>query len=264
MTVPAGTGQMNGNERDPAYSKRKGRLRQRPLRPGPGSGPEHVTVDRAVPLCRGNATNDTTRAKGPAAMPTAHLSHADGTVEETLIFDGQIWAEHADGSRCTRTGKGKHRQRPLDPRCPGRTGYVARCRYCGWKAEGKAYAPLRAETKLHAEACDARRPHIMTAREWVEMGGGAAPRPAPDCRYARAALGAAAATAELRDIPAWTDETYRYAWVAIQNLMTALGTLDPTARQLLAPAARALGVLDAYVEHTNGAHPPPSHGRTTR
>lgn len=108
-------------------------------------------------------------ARGTVSMPLCHLVNADGTEEVVTIFDGQIWAEHADGSRCPRTGKGKHRQRPLDPRCPGRTRYIARCRSCGWKGEGRTHETLKKQTKLHAQFCDDQKPRVMTAKEWCEM-----------------------------------------------------------------------------------------------
>lgn len=98
-------------------------------------------------------------------MPKGCIQYEDGSEREITIFDGQIWAEHSDGSRCPRTGKGKHRQRPLDPRCAGRVLYAARCRACGWEHEDRTYV----KTKLHAQSCDDRRPPVMTAREWCEM-----------------------------------------------------------------------------------------------
>lgn len=102
-------------------------------------------------------------------MPKGRIRYEDGIEKEITIFDGQIWAEHSDGSRCPRTGKGKHRQRPLDLRCPGRVFYVALCRACGWEREERTYVPLRKETKLHARSCDDRLPPVMTAKEWCEM-----------------------------------------------------------------------------------------------
>lgn len=108
-------------------------------------------------------------------MPLCHLVNADGTEEVVTIFDGRIWAEHADGSRCPRTGKGKHRQRPLDPCCPGRDRYVARCRSCGWKREDRTYEPLKKKTKLHAQFCDDQKVPVLTAKEWWEMQNASLP-----------------------------------------------------------------------------------------
>ncbi|MEU5108483.1 hypothetical protein AB0H07_40545 [Streptomyces sp. NPDC021354] len=102
-------------------------------------------------------------------MPKALIQYEDGSEQEVTTFGGQIWAEHADGSRCPRTGNSKHRQRPLDPRCPGRVRYMARCRACGWEREDRTYAPLRKKTKLHAPICDDQQPQRMTAKEWYEM-----------------------------------------------------------------------------------------------
>lgn len=102
-------------------------------------------------------------------MPEYVVGHADGTEEVRTGFDGQIWAEHEDGSRCPRTGKGRHLQRPLDPRCPGRARYVAKCRYCGWTGDATTHAALRATSRLHARFCDEQRPPVMTAQEWVSM-----------------------------------------------------------------------------------------------
>lgn len=54
----------------------------------------------------------TGEGEGSVAMPKGRIRYEDGIEKEITIFDGQIWAEHSDGSRCPRTGKGKHRQRP--------------------------------------------------------------------------------------------------------------------------------------------------------
>ncbi|MEU9236128.1 hypothetical protein [Streptomyces subrutilus] len=78
-------------------------------------------------------------------MPTSTLLRVDGAEETYTYFDGVIRAVHADGTRCPRTGKGRHTQRPPDPRCPGRTKYVATCRRCKWESESPSYAKLRAE-----------------------------------------------------------------------------------------------------------------------
>ncbi|MFI5831411.1 hypothetical protein ACIA6C_29840 [Streptomyces sp. NPDC051578] len=102
-------------------------------------------------------------------MPTSTLLRADGTEETYTYFDGVIRAVHADGSRCPRTGKGRHTQRPPDPRCPGRTTYVATCRVCEWESECRSYARLRAESKEHARECDDRQPYMMTAQEFVNL-----------------------------------------------------------------------------------------------
>ncbi|MDD9383089.1 hypothetical protein M8Z33_41885 [Streptomyces sp. ZAF1911] len=102
-------------------------------------------------------------------MPIAIISHPDGIEELVTVFDGIIRAEHADGTRCPRTGKGRHTQRPPDPRCPGRATYVAVCRTCQWEGQNTSRPRLQAETKAHARECDNRQPYIMTAQEFVNL-----------------------------------------------------------------------------------------------
>ncbi|WP_330334818.1 hypothetical protein OHS33_37115 [Streptomyces sp. NBC_00536] len=102
-------------------------------------------------------------------MPTSILCRADGTEETYTYFDGVIRAVHADGTRCPRSGKGRHTQRPRDPRCPGRAKYVATCRLCTWEGESPSHVKLRAESKAHARECDDRQPYIMTAEEFVNL-----------------------------------------------------------------------------------------------
>jgi hypothetical protein len=101
-------------------------------------------------------------------MPKMTLTHEDGTVEVRTVFDGQVWAVHDDGSRCPRTGEGRHRQRPRDPRCPGRARYVAKCRACGWSCEGPTHDPVKAKTRLHAGFCDDQRAAAPPGADWRE------------------------------------------------------------------------------------------------
>ncbi|WP_371647875.1 MULTISPECIES: hypothetical protein [unclassified Streptomyces] len=68
-------------------------------------------------------------------------------------FRPRLTAEHADGSRCPRTGKGKHVQRPLDSRCPGRAFYVTHCPNCGWACQKPKRKDAENAAQLHVRFC---------------------------------------------------------------------------------------------------------------
>ncbi|MDI3408306.1 zinc finger domain-containing protein [Streptomyces cavernicola] len=68
-------------------------------------------------------------------------------------FQSKITAEHEDGSRCPDTGPRRHRQRPLDPQCPGRVFFRATCRECRWTCRKERRKDAQAAGELHAQFC---------------------------------------------------------------------------------------------------------------
>ncbi|MDF3141504.1 MULTISPECIES: hypothetical protein [unclassified Streptomyces] len=82
-----------------------------------------------------------------------------GTLVSLKQSQWRLTAEHEDGSRCPRTGKGRHRQLPeRDPRCPGRAFYVARCRNCSWSCRKRKRTAVEEAAELHARFCSDQQP----------------------------------------------------------------------------------------------------------
>lgn len=86
-------------------------------------------------------------------------SVAPGTIVPLKQSQWRLTAEHEDGSRCPRTGKGRHRQVPeRDSRCPGRAFYVARCRNCSWTCRKRKRSQVEEAAALHARFCSDQQP----------------------------------------------------------------------------------------------------------
>ncbi|MEV6682181.1 hypothetical protein AB0N09_35770 [Streptomyces erythrochromogenes] len=65
----------------------------------------------------------------------------------------RLYALHADGTECPRSGPGAHRYtvsgKPLTAGCPGRTCWVAECR-CGWSITASLKVAADEPRKRHS------------------------------------------------------------------------------------------------------------------